>query len=116
MKKVLALALVLTFAIGTAPLFAAEKTYNPAQMLDNKIDEGVASDRYIAKAPSQLLRGTHNVVFGWSDIVSDLFQPPIGIGTALSPLTGPVTAIARTGSGLVDILTFWIPGFHGWAP
>ena len=115
MKKILVFALALTFVLGSASVFAQEKTYNPALKLDNKIDQGVASSHYMAKAPSQLLRGTHNVVFGWSDIVTDMFQPPIGIGTVLSPITGPVTALARTGSGLVDLLTFWVPGFHGWA-
>ncbi len=115
MKKIIVLVLVLTFVIGSTPLFAGEKTYNPALMMDNKIDQGVASNHYLVKAPSQLLRGTHNLVFGWSNIVTDLFQPPIGIGTVLSPITGPVTAVVRTGSGAVDLMTFWIPGFHGWA-
>lgn len=113
MKKIVALLLVMTFALSSAPLFAS---YNPATAVNDKmIKGGVESQHYIAKAPAQLLRGVHNLAFGWSDIFTDLFQPPIGIGTAMAPVTGPVTALARTGSGLVDILTFWIPGFRGWA-
>ena len=115
MRKLVVLALLFTFVLGTASVFAAEKTYNPASMLDNKIQDGAKSDHYIAKAPSQLARGMYNVTFGWSEIVTDLFQPPFGVGTAMSPVTGPVTAIAKTGSGLVDLLTFWVPGFNGFS-
>ena len=116
MKKLVTFLLVALVAFSI-PAFAAkvDHTHNPATMLNNKLEEGAANGGYFAKAPSQLLRGTHNVAFGWSDIVSDLFQPPIGIGTAMGPLTGTATAIARTGSGVVDLLTFWIPGVHGFS-
>ncbi len=116
MKKIVALFLVALVAFSASAFAAkADHTYNPATMMSNKIEDGARSDHYYAKAPSQLLRGTHNVAFGWSDIVSDLFQPPIGIGTAMGPLTGTATAIARTGSGVVDLLTFWIPGVNGFS-
>lgn len=115
MRKIVALALVMTFVLGSAPLFAQGRTYNPALMLDEQIQKGAESDRYLAKAPSQLFRGMHNTAFGWSEIVTDVFQPPFGLGTALSPITGPVSALAKTGSGVVDLLTFWIPGFSGFS-
>ena len=115
MKKIVALMLTITFVLGSAPLFAGEKTHNPALKLDEQIQKGVASEHYAAKAPSQLMRGMQNVAFGWSEILTDAFQPPFGVGTALSPITGPVSAIARTGSGVVDLLTFWVPGFHGYS-
>lgn len=116
MKKLVAFFLIalVTFSVSG---YAAkvDHTYNPATMLNNKLEEGAREGRYFAKAPSQLLRGTHNVAFGWSDIVTDLFQPPIGIGTAMSPLTGTTTAIVRTTSGVVDLITFWIPGVRGFS-
>ena len=116
MKKFVALFLIALVAFSTSAFAAkADRTHNPATMMNNKIEEEASSGGYFAKAPSQLLRGTHNVAFGWSDIVTDLFQPPIGIGTAMGPLTGTATAIARTGSGVVDLLTFWIPGVHGFS-
>jgi hypothetical protein len=112
MKRVIALALIMTFVMGVSPLFA-QKTYNPSTALHKGIERGADSDHYYAKAPSQVLRGLHNVAFGWSDILTDLFQPPIGVGTALAPLTGPVTAVGRTLSGVLDLATFWVPGFNG---
>ena len=116
MKKLVAFFLIALVAFSVSAFAAkVENTHNPATMLNNKLEEGAASGGYFAKAPSQLLRGTHNVAFGWSDIVTDLFQPPIGIGTAMSPLTGTATAIARTTSGVVDLVTFWIPGVHGFS-
>ena len=115
MSKMVALLLAITIVLGSAPLFAEDETHNPALMLDKQIQKGAESDRYIAKAPSQLARGLYNVSFGWSEIVTDMFQPPFGAGTALSPITGPVSALAKTGSGLVDLLTFWVPGYHGFS-
>jgi hypothetical protein len=116
MKKFLAFVLIALVAFSASAFAAkADHTYNPATMLNNKLEEGAQSGGYFAKAPSQLLRGTHNLAFGWSDILTDMFQPPIGIGTAMSPLTGTATALARTTSGVVDLLTFWIPGVHGFS-
>lgn len=116
MKKFVAFFLIALVAFSVSGFAAkVEHTYNPATMLNNKLEEGASSGGYFAKAPSQLLRGTHNVAFGWSDILTDLFQPPIGIGTAMSPLTGTATAIARTTSGVVDLVTFWIPGVRGFS-
>ena len=116
MKKLVAF-LLIALVVLSVPAFAAkvDNTKNPATMLNNKLEEGASNGGYFAKAPSQLLRGTHNVAFGWSDIVTDLFQPPIGIGTAMSPITGTATFLARTTSGVVDLVTFWIPGVHGFS-
>jgi putative exosortase-associated protein (TIGR04073 family) len=116
MKKMIALLTAITFVVSAAPLFAGgEKTYNPATYLHNELIEDGVEAGYFAKAPAQLFRGAHNVAFGWSEIITDLFQEPFVVGTALAPLTGPFTALMRTGSGIVDLCTFWIPGFKGWA-
>ncbi len=114
MKKFFTLFLVVSVMLGSASVFA-QQTYNPAAMLNQQIEHGADSHNYFAKAPSQLFRGLHNVAFGWSNILTDLFQPPIGLGTAMAPLTGPATAITRTLSGAIDLVTFWVPGFNGFS-
>ena len=79
---------------------------------------GATSESYLVKAPAMLFRGLHNVAFGWAEIISQPIRhsrnAPLFVGTATGLVMGPVMAVTRTGSGLVDVLTFWVPKFHGW--
>ena len=109
MKKLAILFCVLTIALMAVAPYA---------MAGDTLVRGATSDHYLTKAPSMLFRGLHNVAFGWAELI---VQPinhsknaPLVIGTLTGLAMGPVMAVARTGSGVVDVLTFWVPGFHGW--
>jgi len=69
---------------------------------------------YGAKRTRKLIRGAHNVIFGWIEIPKTIMNETVMV----DPLTGFVTGfvqgtakgIERTGVGAVEILTFW----HEW--
>ncbi len=124
MKKLAILFFVLSIVlIELAPFASAADPNQPANWTTGQgrkdwMVRGATSDNYLEKAPAMLFRGLHNVAFGWVEIISQPVRhsknAPLGVGTATGLIMGPVMAITRTGSGLVDVLTFWIPGFHGW--
>jgi putative exosortase-associated protein (TIGR04073 family) len=123
MKKVILLICAIALAFSSAPLFAEADPNEPMQWTTGKgrndwTVRHADSENYFAKAPSQLFRGLHNVAFGWGEVISHPIRTtknaPLVVGTATGLVTGPVTAVLRTGSGLIDVLTFWIPGFNGW--
>lgn len=67
-----------------------------------------------AKRTRKLLRGIHNVLFGWVEVPKTIMTDVVMV----DPLTGFVTGVVvgsaktieRTGVGVVEILTFW----HEW--
>ena len=124
MKKLAILLCVFSIAfMAVAPYVSAADPMEPAKWSTGQgrkdwMVTGATSDNYGVKAPAMLLRGLHNVAFGWTEIIAQPIRhsqnAPLGVGTVTGLIMGPVMAITRTGSGVVDVLTFWIPGFHGW--
>ena len=74
-------------------------------------------DNYLKKVPGMLLRGLSNVAFGWVEILTQPFRwnrnSPAGIGLATGVIMGPTMFILRTGSGVIDIVTCWVPWWYG---
>lgn len=75
------------------------------------------SDNYLEKALGMFGRGSSNVLAGWAEL---FIQPwnwsqnsPAMVGPFLGLCVGAAYAVLRTGSGVVDLATFWVPGFKG---
>ncbi len=124
MKKMAVLFCVFTIAFAAvAPFANAADPNEPAKWSTGQgrkdwLVSGANSDSYLKKAPSMLFRGVHNVLFGWVELLAQPVRhsknAPLVVGTATGIVMGVVMTVARTGSGLVDVLTFWIPKFKGW--
>ena len=125
MKKLAIFFCVFTIAFATIAPYAAlaadpnePAKWSTGQGRKDWLVRGATSEHYLVKAPSMLVRGLHNVAFGWVEILAQPIRhsknAPLVLGTATGLIMGPVIAITRMGSGLVDVLTFWVPGFHGW--
>ncbi len=76
------------------------------------------SPKYGEKAGGMLGRGLLNVVSCPVDIPVQMVagakkNKPEFIGAVGGIATGAVCTILRAGSGIIDVVTFWIPGFHG---
>ena len=106
-----------------APYASAADSNTPANWTTGQgrkdwMVRNAASDNYWEKAPSMFVRGLHNVAFGWVELIAQPIRhsknAPLVLGTLTGIVMGIVMTVARTGSGLVDVLTFWVPGFNGW--
>lgn len=79
--------------------------------------EWAVDDNYLKKAPGMLGRGFSNTAFGWVDVVTQPIRwsknSPLGTGTLIGLVMGPVVGTLRTTSGVVDLGTFWVPFWHG---
>ena len=79
--------------------------------------EWAVDDNYLKKVPGMFGRGFSNVTFGWADIITHPFRwsknAPLGLGTVMGLVMGPIVGTLRTTSGVVDIATCWIPFWHG---
>ena len=124
MKKLAVYACVFSILFAAiAPLAFAGDVNEPANWTTGQgrkdwMVRNASSSNYWEKAPSMFVRGLHNVAFGWVEILAQPVRhsknAPLLFGTLTGLVMGPVMAITRTGSGLVDVLTFWVPGFNGW--
>jgi len=75
------------------------------------------SDQYGAKAGGMLGRGLINAASCFVDIIVQTVDktqsgPPV-VGTLAGIGSGAACTILRAGSGVVDVATFWVPGFNG---
>ena len=107
MKKVLSIALLLTFILS-----------NTAKA---DIWEMAESPKYGRKAGGMLLRGIVNVLSSPVDIpagavVGAQRSSPQIMGAVGGIATGAVCTILRAASGIIDVVMFWVPGFNGIAP
>ncbi|MBI3999069.1 MAG: hypothetical protein HY351_00490 [Candidatus Omnitrophica bacterium] len=79
--------------------------------------EWAVDDNYLKKVPGMFGRGFSNVTFGWADVITHPFRwtknAPLGLGTAIGLVMGPVVGVLRTTSGAVDVATCWVPFWHG---
>ncbi len=79
--------------------------------------EWAVDDNYLKKTAGMFGRGFSNVSFGWADIITHPFRwtrnAPLGLGTAMGLVMGPVVGVLRTTSGAIDLATCWVPWWHG---
>ena len=72
---------------------------------------------YKEKAGGMIGRGAINVVTSFVDtlvnVVNETKAGPPFIGTLVGVVKGVSCSVLRVGSGAVDLVTFWVPGFNG---
>ena len=93
--------------VGTPPAWAAR----------TRIHEAAESERYGRKFGGMIGRGALNVLTSPIDLLVDVVNetkagPPF-VGTMTGLGKGVGCGLLRLGSGAVDLVTFWVPGFNG---
>lgn len=104
MKKFLALLAIV--CLLAAPMAHADDIWTMAQ-----------SDNYGRKAGGMFLRGLLNAGSCFVDLIVQTVEgtksgPPF-IGTVAGIGKGAGCTVLRAASGVVDVATFWVPGFNG---
>lgn len=106
MKKVSAIVVAL-LALWTQPVWAAR----------TRVHEMAESSRYGQKAGGMLGRGLLNAATCFVDpivnIVNETKAGPPFVGTLTGVGKGLGCGVLRLGSGALDVVTFWVPGFNG---
>ena len=88
-----------------------------AWAMRTRVHEAAESPRYGTKAGGMIGRGLLNVVTCFVDVLVNTVNgtkagPPF-VGTLAGVGKGTGCGLLRLGSGAVDIVTFWVPGFNG---
>jgi len=106
MKRVAGIVAVL-MVIASQPAWAAR----------TKVHEAAESERYGRKFGGMIGRGALNVLTSPVDlivnVVNDTKAGPPFVGTLGGLGKGIGCGALRLGSGAVDLVTFWVPGFNG---
>ncbi len=81
------------------------------------VHEAAESDQYGRKFGGMLGRGALNVVTSFVDVIVNTVNetrngPPV-VGTFTGLGRGLGCGVLRLGSGAIDIVTSWVPGFNG---
>ena len=89
----------------------------PAWAARTKVHEAAESERYGRKFGGMIGRGALNVVTSPVDVIVNVVNetkagPPF-VGTLTGLGKGIGCGALRLGSGAVDLVTFWVPGFNG---
>ena len=96
-----------TMLVGTQPAWAAR----------TRIHEAAESERYGRKFGGMIGRGALNVLTSPVDllvnVVNETKAGPPFVGTMTGLGKGVGCGLLRLGSGGVDLVTFWVPGFNG---
>ena len=100
-------------AVMVASLFVAQ----PAWAMRTKAHEAAESSQYGQKFGGMIGRGVINVATCFVDLLVNLVNetrtgPPI-VGTLVGVGKGAGCTVLRAASGVVDVATFWVPGFNG---
>ena len=102
-----AVLVVAAMLVGTQPAWAAR----------TKVHEAAESERYGRKFGGMIGRGALNVVTSPVDllvnVVNETKAGPPFVGTMTGLGKGVGCGRLRLGSGAVDLVTFWVPGFNG---
>lgn len=89
----------------------------PAFAMRTRLHEMAESPQYGRKAGGMIGRGALNVVTCFVDpivnIVNETKAGPPLVGTLTGVGKGLGCGVLRLGSGAVDLVTFWVPGFNG---
>lgn len=106
MKRVVGV-IALTLVLGSQPAWAAR----------TKVHEAAESQEYGRKFGGMIGRGLLNASTCFVDVLVNLVNetkagPPL-VGTLTGAAKGVGCGVLRLGSGAVDIVTFWVPGFNG---
>jgi len=99
--------------VGLSVVFLTQ----PAWAARMKVHEAAESSQYGRKAGGMIGRGLLNVSTCFVDIIVDTANetkagPPL-VGTLTGLAKGVGCGVLRLGSGVVDVGTFWVPGFNG---
>ena len=102
------------WAVGLAAVVAACPPVPAAQLT---LSQQAESPYYGEKWIGMLARGVLNATTGFVDLLTRTLNesksgPPVA-GTARGLALGAGCAVLRTGSGVIDLVTFWVPGFNG---
>ena len=89
----------------------------PAWAARTRVHEAAESQQYGTKAGGMLGRGVLNVATSFMDLIVNVVNetkagPPL-VGTLTGVAKGAGCSVLRLGSGIVDVATFWVPGFNG---
>ena len=89
----------------------------PAWAARTGVHEAAESQDYGRKFGGMIGRGVLNVATSFVDVIVHLVNdtkagPPL-VGTLTGIAKGTGCGVMRMGSGAVDLLTFWVPGFNG---
>lgn len=89
----------------------------PAWAARTSVHEAAESPDYGRKFGGMIGRGALNVVTCFVDVIVNVVNetkagPPV-VGTLTGVAKGTGCGILRVGSGAVDLVTFWVPGFNG---
>ena len=97
----------LLLVVGSQPAWASRL----------RVHEMAESQQYGRKAGGMLGRGLLNVVTSPVDLlvntVNETKAGPPFVGTLTGLGKGLGCGVLRLGSGAVDVVTFWVPGFNG---
>lgn len=89
----------------------------PAWAVRTRFHVAAESQQYGEKAGGMIARGLLNVATSFMDVlvttVNETKAGPPFIGTLKGLAVGTGCGVLRVGSGVVDIATFWVPGFNG---
>lgn len=104
MRKVLLLLVIMIFAVSCG--YAADEKAAGCWSCAN-----LKSDNIHTVYGARLCNGVSNAVLGWSEI---FFRPGKLVAAGENPVVaffrGLGNAIGRTGTGMVEVATFWTPG------
>lgn len=107
MNRVNGLVVAAVLLTGTQPAWATR----------TRVHDMAESQQYGQKAGGMLGRGLLNAVTCFVDplvnIVNETKAGPPVIGTLTGVAKGVGCGVLRLGSGAVDVVTFWVPGFNG---
>jgi putative exosortase-associated protein (TIGR04073 family) len=103
--------------VGVIVMCAMLAGPSPAWAARLRVHEAAESADYGRKAGGMLGRGLLNVGTCFIDVlagtVNESRQGPPIIGTLVGVVKGTGCGVLRAASGVVDVGTFWVPGFNG---
>ena len=78
-------------------------------------DETVTSNNYAERVPARLMHGIVNVALGWTQLIIEPARTFGDAGTTIymGMVNGVTKTLYYTGTGVFDILTFWVPNPDG---
>ena len=105
-----------TWGIGSVAV-ALLLTMRPAWAARTSVHEAAESQEYGRKFGGMIGRGVLNAVTCFVDVIVNVVNetksgPPL-VGTLTGVAKGAGCGVLRLGSGAVDLVTFWVPGFNG---
>ncbi|MCB1986710.1 MAG: exosortase system-associated protein, TIGR04073 family [Burkholderiales bacterium] len=79
-------------------------------------DEDITAEIYFTRAGMKIVSGVANVATGWMELPKNISlwskrEPNEFVAITEGVLRGVVHTASRTGSGVLDFATFWLPTF-----